>query len=120
MNQNLKMNHRNNYFQKNRKEYENYYHISSETFENNNFLFSRHKKNNTTNICKIFEEIEKKIEGLNKIKIKDKTHNNKLILNRIKANQNRNLFHKKISTEILTKSFKIKFNNEFNNSHIQK
>ena len=120
INQNLKMNHRNNYFQKNRKEYENYYHISSETFENNNFLFSRHKKNNTTNICKIFEEIEKKIEGLNKIKIKDKTHNNKLILNRIKANQNRNLFHKKISTEILTKSFKIKFNNEFNNSHIQK
>jgi hypothetical protein len=120
INKNLKMNHRNNYFEKNRKEYEHCDHISSETFENNNLVIRKHKKNNTENICKIFEEIEKKIESLNKIKTKENINNNRLILNRIKANKNRDLIHNKITTEILTKSFKIKSNNDFHNSYMQK
>ena len=120
INKNLKMNHRNNYFEKNRKEYEHCDHISSETFENNNLVIRKHKKNNTENICKIFEEIEKKIESLNKIKTKENIDNNRLILNRIKTNKNRDLIHNKITTEILTKSFKIKSNNDFHNSYMQK
>ena len=83
-------------------------------------MIRKHKKNNTENICKIFEEIEKKIENINKIKTKENINNNRLILNRIKANKNRDLIHNKITTEILTKSFKIKSNNDFHNSYMQK
>ena len=91
-----------NYFQKG---------ISKDRIDNNNTLNKTHKKNNTTNIGKILEEIEKK--KLNKIKITN-DKKNKSILKKLKNKNHRNINQYKISSKTLTKSLKIKIDNKSN------
>ena len=77
----------------------------------NNTLNKTHKKNNTTNIGKILEEIEKK--KINKIKITN-DKKNKSILKKLKNKNHRNINQYKISSKTLTKSLKIKIDNKSN------
>ena len=117
---NLKLNYRNNNCGNNRKDNCFYGHISCDKIENNNNISNKtHKKNKTTNICKILEEIGKKIEQRNKIKYKENTQNKRHILNLLKANKNRNFIQYKISSETLTKSLKIKIDNKIKKNIIK-
>ena len=116
-NKNLKMCYRNKHFETIRKDKYFYDHISTDKFENNKYFITKHKKSNTTNNYKIMEEISKKIEKTSKLKIKVNAQNTKQLLNRLK--NNKNFIQYKISSKVLTKSLKIKNNNETNNNFIK-
>ena len=101
------------------KNFKNY--ILHDRSENNNFLNKTHKKNNTTNIGKIIDEIRKRIDKTNKMKIKkENQQNNRSLLNRIKNSNNRNFIQYKIPSKTLTKSLKIKIDNKSNNYFTKK
>jgi len=107
-----------NHLEKIRKD--NYFQrgISKDKIDNNNILNKTHKKNNTTNVGKIIEDIEKKIEKINKSKIVN-NKKNKSILNKMKNNNRRNINQYKISSKTLTKSIKLKIDNKSNNNIVK-
>ena len=115
------INNKNNNFQKIQTDKYAKKHILHEKIQNNKVLNKTHKKNNTTNIGKFIDEIKKRIDKTNKIKIKEENHqNNKSLLTRIKNSNNRNFLQYKISSKTLTKSLKIKFDNKNNNNFVKK